>query len=645
VTTRAARRPAAERRRELAEVAAAHFHRLGFHGVALADVAAEVGITAPAVYRHFRNKNALLAGAIATGLDHVEAALSRADSLDGALEHLAEAALRRRDVWVLLQREVRHLDDRDRDEASARFRRLVREFTAHVAAARPDLDDGRVRVLATGAFAVLASPSTQPLDLPHEAYRDALLRAATAVGQAELPPPGPPPAPAAAGRPDLPRAEQVLATAIALFHRHGYAAVSMDDIGAAAGIAGPSIYHHFPTKAHLLIAAHERAAAQVPVPRPEKPVRDLVERYAAVVVRERELFGVHVTEGIHLPAGARQSVADAAGQDVRRWVAALRAERPELTAVDAELLVHAARSAVHDIARIGRLHSRPRITDEIVAVASAVLGKGRGTHGVGPGMTTLADRTIAALRTIHDDLAATVPGLSDAELTGPSGAAEWPLAQVLSHLGSGAEIALAGLTAALTGTPPAESNQDVWDRWNAKGPRAQATDFLDSDAALVAAYEALTAEQRETLAVDLGFLPAPLALASVAGMRLNEAALHAWDVRVALDPAAALPAEAAQLLAEHLSGGLAFMAGFLGRADVLAKPATVDVAGSGFALTIGDGVAVTTAVSDPTATFAGPLESAIRLIGGRLTAGHTPNGVTVTGDVTLDDLRKVFPGF
>ncbi|OJY39410.1 MAG: hypothetical protein BGP03_06155 [Pseudonocardia sp. 73-21] len=260
-------------------------------------------------------------------------------------------------------------------------------------------------------------------------------------------------------------------------------------------------------------------------------------------------------------------------------------------------------------------------------------------------MTTLADRTIAALRTIHDDLAATVPGLSDAELTGPSGAAEWPLAQVLSHLGSGAEIALAGLTAALTGTPPAESNQDVWDRWNAKGPRAQATDFLDSDAALVAAYEALTAEQRETLAVDLGFLPAPLALASVAGMRLNEAALHAWDVRVALDPAAALPAEAAQLLAEHLSGGLAFMAGFLGRADVLAKPATVDVAGSGFALTIGDGVAVTTAVSDPTATFAGPLESAIRLIGGRLTAGHTPNGVTVTGDVTLDDLRKVFPGF
>ncbi len=260
-------------------------------------------------------------------------------------------------------------------------------------------------------------------------------------------------------------------------------------------------------------------------------------------------------------------------------------------------------------------------------------------------MTTLADRTIAALRDIHDDLAATVPGLSDEQLAGPSGAAEWPLAQVLSHMGSGAEIALAGLTAAVSGTPAAESNETIWDRWNAMGPREQADGFLRSDAALVAAYEALTADQRESLAIDLGFLPAPLPLASVAGMRLNEAALHAWDVRIALDPAAGLSADAAQLLAEHFSGGIAFLTGFLGKADALAKPAVVAVQDSGFGLVIGDGVAVTATVSDPTATFAGPLESAVRLIGGRLTAEHTPDGVTVIGDVTLDDLRRVFPGF
>jgi hypothetical protein len=39
------------------------------------------------------------------------------------------------------------------------------------------------------------------------------------------------------------------------------------------------------------------------------------------------------------------------------------------------------------------------------------------------------------------------------------------------------------------------------------------------------------------------------------------------------------------------------------------------------------------------------LEAAIRLIGGRLAAAHTPAGTEVVGDVTLDDLRRVFPGY
>ncbi len=262
-------------------------------------------------------------------------------------------------------------------------------------------------------------------------------------------------------------------------------------------------------------------------------------------------------------------------------------------------------------------------------------------------MTTLADRTITALRTTHDTLAALVPTLSEDQLRGPSGAAEWTVAQVLSHLGSGAEIALAGLTATLDGgaAPGQDFNHQVWDRWNAMTPPDQAAGFLDHDARLVTAYEALTPVQRETLRVDLGFLPAPLAVASVAGMRLNEAAQHSWDVRVALDPDATLPDDVAQLLAEHLSGELRFLTGFIGRADALAAPAAVEIRDSGFGIVVADGVSLTDAVPAPTAAFAGPLEAAVRLIGGRLGADHTPAAVAVTGDVTLDDLRRVFPGY
>jgi uncharacterized protein (TIGR03083 family) len=262
-------------------------------------------------------------------------------------------------------------------------------------------------------------------------------------------------------------------------------------------------------------------------------------------------------------------------------------------------------------------------------------------------MTTLADRTIAALRTTHDDLAALVPTVTDEQLAGPSGATEWTVAQVLSHLGSGAEIGLATLASAL-GTGPAPGpgfNESVWDRWNAMGPREQAANVLDHDARFVAAFEALTAEQRATVQVDLGFLPAPLSLASFAGMRLNETALHSWDVRVALDPTATVPADVAAVLAELLTGDLGFLAGFVGKADALAEPAVVDIDGSGYGIVVADRVAFVPGPTDPTATFTGPLEAAVRLVGGRLRPATTPDGVTVTGGVSLDDLRRVFPGY
>ena len=262
-------------------------------------------------------------------------------------------------------------------------------------------------------------------------------------------------------------------------------------------------------------------------------------------------------------------------------------------------------------------------------------------------MTTQSDRTILALRSTHDELATVMSGLSNDELTGRSGASEWSPAQVLSHLGSGAEISLATLRSAVAGTPgPGKDfNQEVWDRWNALTPRDQAAGFLAADEDLITALEAMTAEQSQTLRIKVGFLPTPLTLAAFAGMRLNEAAQHSWDVRVALDPGAAISAQTAALLAEHFATDLSFLLGFAGKAEALTQPAVVDLQGSAFALVIADTVSVTTTAPRPTAAFAGPLEAAVRLLAGRLTTRHTPDDVEVTGNVTLDDLRRVFPGY
>ena len=66
-------------------------------------------------------------------------------------------------------------------------------------------------------------------------------------------------------------------------------------------------------------------------------------------------------------------------------------------------------------------------------------------------MSDSLDRAIVALRTHHDRLAEVIAGLTPEQLKAPSAASEWSLAQVLSHLGSGAEIFLPRYTAGIVG--------------------------------------------------------------------------------------------------------------------------------------------------------------------------------------------------
>ncbi|MEU7336074.1 MULTISPECIES: maleylpyruvate isomerase family mycothiol-dependent enzyme [unclassified Streptomyces] len=264
-------------------------------------------------------------------------------------------------------------------------------------------------------------------------------------------------------------------------------------------------------------------------------------------------------------------------------------------------------------------------------------------------MTDRADRTIAALRSGHDHLTSVVHGLAAADLTRPSGASEWDVSQVLSHLGSGAEIGLASLEGALNGTGPrgGDFNTSVWARWDAMSPAERAEGFVTADERLVSAYEALDARARQELRVDLGFLPAPVDVATVAGLRLSEFTHHTWDVEVAFDPAAALlPVAVGPLLDQ---AGL--LMGFLGRADALGgrhvRVAVRTVSPErAFGLDVGDSVALVDEPADPDAVLSAPAEWWLRLVTGRHAPARTPAEVDLKGDaLTLDDLRRVFPGF
>lgn len=257
-------------------------------------------------------------------------------------------------------------------------------------------------------------------------------------------------------------------------------------------------------------------------------------------------------------------------------------------------------------------------------------------------MTTLVDRSVAALQANHETLAALVSTLSEEQLTGRSGAREWTVAQVLSHLGSGAEIARKPIATAAGQQVEGEDNQSIWARWNALAPAEQAAGFVEHNAAYLATVEALGAEQRQSLMIDLGFLPQPVPLVVALGMRLNEVANHAWDVRVGVDSSAAVDTDSAELLVELFRGPLAFLLGFSGHAEQVERDVRLAIPGGGIEIT--DAVTVTGELDDPTARFDGPVEAVVRLLSGRLDDEYA-TGVRVTGNVTLDELRKVFPGY
>ena len=263
-------------------------------------------------------------------------------------------------------------------------------------------------------------------------------------------------------------------------------------------------------------------------------------------------------------------------------------------------------------------------------------------------MATAADQTIAVLRSGHDALAALVRDLDPDDLTRPSGASEWSVAQVLSHLGSGAEINLAGLEAALTGAPVPDGdfNTQVWARWDAMSPTEQAEGFLAANEKLVERYESLDATARENLRINLGFLPEPVDVATAARFRLTEFALHQWDVEVGFNPYASVAPDAVALLLDQIG----LLLGWIARVDALGgKRATIAVRLSdperAFGLRLGERVELTEPVEQADGELVVPAEAWLRLAAGRLAAERTPDGVTITGPVGLDDLRRVFPGF
>lgn len=263
-------------------------------------------------------------------------------------------------------------------------------------------------------------------------------------------------------------------------------------------------------------------------------------------------------------------------------------------------------------------------------------------------MNTEPEQWIAALQGSHERLRSLVEPMDSDRVAGPSYASEWSIAQVLSHLGSGAEIFSLFLDAAQAESEPPGREQfaPIWDEWNAKSPEAQASDGLARDAAYTERFSSLEPAQRDEL--HLSLFGMELDAIGLMRMRLGEHALHTWDVAVAVDDTATVAPDAVALLVDTL-GPLVARSGKPTGAPLKVSILTTDPERR-FVLSIGDSVSLTEA--DDEADEAGdevgvpeiriPAEALLRLVYGRLDPAHSPT-VEASG-VDLDVLRSVFPG-
>jgi len=250
---------------------------------------------------------------------------------------------------------------------------------------------------------------------------------------------------------------------------------------------------------------------------------------------------------------------------------------------------------------------------------------------------------IAALRNSHERLASLAGPLTAEQLRAQSYCTDWSIAQVLSHLGSGAEIGTLTLASALAGTPlDREAFPAIWDTWNNRSPEAQAADSLTWDEENVHRFEALTDAELDSIHFD--FFGMELDAAGLIGLRLSEHVMHTWDVAVSLDPAAVVAPDAARLVVTQLARVLRF-AGKPSGDSFRVRIRTVDPDGD-YLLEVADPVTMSDWApgTDADGEIRMPTEALLRLAYGRLDARHTPAGVSADG-IDLARVRAVFPGF
>jgi AcrR family transcriptional regulator len=174
-----------ERREQILDVAARLFAERGFHGVSVGDIGRAVGVSGPALYKHFDSKDAVLAEMLVDiserllteGQERVARADAPQDALASLVDWHVEFALAQPSLIVVQDRDWQSLPA----EARERVRSLQREYVDLWAEQLRRRDAGlamdEARAMAHATFGLINSTPHSSLLTP-PAMHDLLVRMA-----------------------------------------------------------------------------------------------------------------------------------------------------------------------------------------------------------------------------------------------------------------------------------------------------------------------------------------------------------------------------------------------------------------------------------------------------------------------------------
>lgn len=153
------------RREQILSEAARLFARHGFHGVSIDGIGAAVGVSGPALYRHFPSKEGLLAEMLVGISEHLlaggqERAAQHADPvdlLDALIAFHTDFALRQPELITVQDRDLANLPDDARRRVRGLQRAYVEIWVGALVRAGLAASDEAARVAAHAAFGLMNS--------------------------------------------------------------------------------------------------------------------------------------------------------------------------------------------------------------------------------------------------------------------------------------------------------------------------------------------------------------------------------------------------------------------------------------------------------------------------------------------------------